>query len=144
MQQEIVQIAGRTNQQTSEGVLQIADKKSADTSTTVPEGPADSVQAGVAESSAQDKFYKTMNSFTEVMKEMESGGSSVKWDRKAPVIKAKKSPLTGMVNLGRFSTIRCASWNAPVLSNPGLLLSLLPTDRNTIKSMQNHASKMYL
>ena len=88
MQQEVAKLAEQSRLQNAEGVLQTVDNKSVDTSTRLPERPADSVQEGATGSSAQDKFYKTTSSLVEVMKEQESGGSALKWERKAPVIKA--------------------------------------------------------
>ena len=45
-----------------------------------------------------------MISFVEVMKEKEAGWSTLKWDRKAPVIKAEspKSLMTKIVDLERL------------------------------------------
>ena len=54
--------------------------------------------------SEQDKFYQTMTSFVEVMKEKEVAGTGMKWERKPPVIKAEspKSFMSEMVDLERL------------------------------------------
>ena len=80
-----------------EGVLQIADSKSADTSTKTAEKQDN-------ESSGQAKFYESMTSFIEVMKEREAAGSILKWDRKAPVIKAEtpKAFMAEIIDLERL------------------------------------------
>ena len=99
MHQEIVQIAGRT-----EGALQNIVNKSADMSTGVQDKPGDPKLEGAREGSGQDKFCQSMNSFIEVMKEKESSGSVLKWDRKALVIKAEtpKGFMTEIVDLERL------------------------------------------
>ena len=53
---------------------------------------------GLAMAQPKRSFFQSMNSFVEVMKEKESGGSSVKSDRKAPVIKAE-SPKSFMTDI---------------------------------------------
>ena len=104
MEQQISKLASKEDVKKGEGLLQLGDLKSADASTGGPERAADTPKGGVAEGSGQAKFYESMTSFIEVMKEKESGGSVFKWDRKAPVIKAEtpKQFMTVIIDLERL------------------------------------------
>ena len=95
MQQEVAQLAISPDPKNTEGVLQNAQKQSAGPSTEEPAKSSDKLQEGAAESSVPEKFYSAMTSLVEVLEEKESAGSTLKWDRKAPVIKAE-SPKTFM------------------------------------------------
>ena len=87
MQQQVAQLAAGPGSQKPTMVLQNEENKSAGASTEVPkvaEVAKDTPKAGATESSGstgQDKFYESMASFLEVMKEKESAGSIIKWDR---------------------------------------------------------------
>ena len=107
MQQKVAQLAGGPTAQNAGTVLQNEENKSAGPSTEVPKMGNNTPKAGAAESSGsqgQDKFYESMTSFIEVMKEKESAGSVLKWDRKAPVIKAEspKGLMTELIDLERL------------------------------------------
>ena len=105
MQPEISKLANKEGEKKGEGVLQNADfNKSAGTSTGEGKEAQDTPKAGAIESSGQDKFYESMTSFIEVRKEKESAGSILKWDRKAPVIKAEspKGFMTEVIDLERL------------------------------------------
>ena len=104
MQQEVTKIANGEGEKKGERVLQNADFKFAGASTDEHQNASDTPEAGAVGSSVQEKFFETMTSFVEVMKEKESGGSILKWDRKPPVIKAEtpKGFMTEIVDLERL------------------------------------------
>ena len=104
MQEEIAQMAGGPAAKSDATVPQIVEIQNACTSTRSDDIPRDTPKAGATESSVQDKFFESMTSFMEVMKEKETAGTNLKWDRKPPVIKAEspKDLMTEIIDLERL------------------------------------------
>ena len=89
MQEEISNLAGGPPAKSSATVQQNEKNSETCTSTKTAVNPGDTPQEGAAGSSVQDKFFQSMTAFMEVMKEKETAGTNLKWDRKPPVIKAE-------------------------------------------------------